>query len=150
MIFAVLLALLGLGSVYLEFFLPGGVMSILGGALLVASIVMTYFYSPFFVFLLFIVAVLVLLWADIKLALRHVSKKSGIFLSSDQEGFSASTFRRELIGHVGIAATDLGPSGQIMIEKTYYQAQSISSYVRKGEEVLVTGGEGARLFVKKM
>lgn len=80
--------------------------------------------------------------------------KPGIFrniaLISDQEGYvSVSLEPINLIGHSGVAATGLRPSGKVMIEDKYYDAISIKGYLEKDDNVTVVRYENFQLYVIK-
>lgn len=78
--------------------------------------------------------------------------KKGLFknvaLIADQEGFiSVPEEPRSLIGKTGIAATDLRPSGKVMIENNYYDAVSNRGFIDKGQTVKVTKYENSQIYV---
>jgi membrane-bound serine protease (ClpP class) len=80
--------------------------------------------------------------------------KRGLFrnvaLNTDQEGFiSVSMEPVSLIGKTGMAATDLRPSGRILVEGDYYDANSLKGFVEKGDEVVVIRYENFQLYVRK-
>ena len=88
--------------IFLEFYLPGAVLGIAGGILVVFSIVYFAFHAshPLWV-LLFVLITLILLIALIRITLWRIRKaKPGhsIYLHKDQEGYVASSFQKELIG----------------------------------------------------
>lgn len=154
MILAFVLAFAGLLLIYFEFFLPGGVMGVLGTLLLVASIVLLSYENmgPVFLFL-YIVVLAVFLIFCIKFALKKVKKtgkKGTIFLESDQKGFFASKYSKELIGKQGVVSSDLKPSGHIIVDDQYYQALSKGRYIEKGTKIEVVGGQGAHLICKRI
>jgi len=87
----------------------------------------------------------------IKIALEKT--KSAIkkfFLHTDQEGFRASIYEKDLIGEEGIAFTDLRPSGKIFINDNYYSATSKENFIEKGKSIQVIDGEGSNLIVKEL
>jgi len=151
MIIPSLLALFGLILIYIEFFIPGGIMGFIGGLLLVSSIIVVlisdYGAMPL---VLFITVSLVALIITIKLALWHVRKSGSIFLDSDQKGYTASFYDKDLIGELGTVESDLKPSGYVSVNGKSYQAVSKGNYINKGVKVQVLGGEGARLIVKEV
>lgn len=154
MIVSISLACIGLLLVYLEFFLPGGIMGVGGGVLLIASIVVLLLNDPgSFALIVFIAALITALLFTIKFALSRVrssGKKGTMYLDSDQTGYTASFYDKELIGKIGIAESDLKPSGHVKLDDTSYQAVSKGGYINKGIHVQVIGGEGARLIVKQI
>lgn len=84
--------------------------------------------------------------------------KSGVFrkLSLEtsenaQEGYHTTIFHEpaNLIGKIGIAMTDLRPSGKIEIDDTWYDAQSEASYITKGTKVKVLDVKNNYLIVRE-
>ncbi len=146
---------LGLGFllIFLEFFLPGGIMGIAGAIFLIVSVVLfTMQSSSLVATVLYILGVVFLVLMLIRYALWRIrtGRAKGIFLSTVQEGYVASSFDKELIGKKGEALSDLKPSGHIVIEKKRYQAVAKVGYVVKGSKIEVIGGDGAHLIVKKI
>lgn len=117
MIFVWALAVIGFALIYLEFFLPGGIMAIGGAICLLSSLYVFYqTTSEAFSLFLYFLALLALTWIIAKFALwrvRSTAKKGTIYLMNDQEGYQASIYPKELIGKVGLTATDLKPSGHL-------------------------------------
>lgn len=144
---------LGLFFIYIEFYIPGMVMGICGGLLLIASLFLFIISSTSYVYSLgFFILILLLLFALIKFALWHIPRiKPGnsIYLKSDQEGYLASTFDKEAIGKEGIVLTDLKPGGYIEVDKKQHAAISLSGYMSAGEKVIVLRGEGDSLIVTR-
>lgn len=62
----------------------------------------------------------------------------------DQESY------KSVIGKKGIAFTDLRPSGKVMIDEVLYDAVSVSSYIDKNDEILVSAYANAQLMVRKV
>ena len=154
MILALILALAGLVLVFCEFFLPGGIMGIFGALLLVASVIVLSKtgVGPFFL-LIYVLVIATLLTFCIKFALKRVKrtgKKGTMFLESDQEGFTASSFNKDLIGKKGVVSSDLKPSGHITIEEDQYQALSRGGYIERGTKIEIIGGRGAYLICKRI
>ncbi|MCB1181127.1 MAG: serine protease [Chlamydiia bacterium] len=146
-----ILAIIGLLLIFIEFFVPGGILGVTGGILLVGSVILFALQTEsFLAFILFFVIVIVILGVLIKFALWRKKKKKGIYLSNDQEGYSASSYDKEMIGKEAKTLSDLKPSGHIVVEGKRLQAVSKTGYVDKGIKVMVIGGQGAHLIVKKM
>lgn len=150
---AIFLLLLGLVLVLLEFYLPGMVLGIGGGILIIFSIILFGMSSgsALEVFV-FVVVAIAGLYGVVKFALWQIPrtrKKQSIYLDADQEGYVASTFDEKLIGKDGIATSVLKPGGFILIEDKKYPAISISGYIEKGDKINVVSGQGESLLVKK-
>ena len=143
---------IGLILIYMEFFLPGGIMGTAGALIIVSAI---FFFAQeagsLALALLFTLFAIVLVGLTIKLALwriRSLGSKNTIYLDSDQEGFYAPKYDAEQVGKCGITETRMAPSGHIFIEGKKFQAVSQSGYLDRGEEVEVIGGRSAYLIVK--
>lgn len=152
MYLALTFLLLGVFFIYLEFFIPGMIMAFGGSMLVLAGGITLYLYeySLWFVVCYFFVTVLLVLIVT-QFALYQMKKvfvKDQFFLEKDQQGFQACLYEKDLIGKNGMAATDLRPSGHILIHETFFPAISKTGYIEKGSYVEVIGGEGAHLFVK--
>jgi len=146
------LLILGFILIFLEFYLPGLVMGILGGLLVLASLfIFAYQSESGLAVSLYVLGTGLGLIALVKYALWRIprSKSSySIYSNSDQVGYQASEYDRAAIGKTGVVTSDLKPGGHIMIESKQYPAISQSGYVVKGMHVLVVGGQGDSLIVK--
>jgi membrane-bound serine protease (ClpP class) len=85
--------------------------------------------------------------------LLTTSALSSLVLSSVQnkeDGFiGVSAQESTLIGQAGVAATILRPAGKVVIDNETYDATALSSYIDKGEKIVVVKFETAQLFVRK-
>lgn len=151
---AYLLLIFGLVLVYLEFYLPGAILGILGSTLLFASIMIFIIeHDSWISILFFIIALFSLLAILIKFALwqiRNAKPNSSIYLSSSQEGYKASHFDETAIGKKAIVLSDLKPGGFILIDGKQLQAISETGYIVKGSEVIVISGQETSLIVKQV
>lgn len=154
MITVFLLLILGLLFIFIEFYLPGAVMGILGTILLFASLAtfVEQVQSPvaaIFFGLGILIAVILL----IRFTIRRIPKSKpeySIYLKDDQEGFRAATYDKKLVGKHAMVVTDLRPGGYVTIEGKKYSAISQVGYIPKGSEVIVIGGDGEDLMVKNL
>ncbi len=151
---AIFLLLAALIMIYLEFFLPGGVMGTAGGLLLLLSIIIATQASESLAFaVIFTIVALVALGATVKLALwqiRSSGKYKTIYLDDDQEGFKAPTYDASAIGKQGTTSSVMAPSGYVKIEGKKYQAVSKTGFIQPKTPVEVVGGKGAYLVVKEI
>lgn len=143
---------LGLLLILMEFFVPGAVLGIMGGMLVIASIILFAMEtnSPWWV-VLYLIGITAAITYLVKFALWRIrTAKPGrsIYLSGDQEGFTASSFDASAIGKTGTVVTDLKPGGHILVDGKRQQAISQSGYITKGSEVVVVGGQEESLIVK--
>lgn len=148
-----LLLLLGYVLIFLEFYLPGAIMGILGSLLVITSILVFVSQSGSLLFsLLYIVVALLGIAALVKFALWKIPRTKSsfsIYLRGDQKGYRASSFDTSAIGKVGTVLSDLKPGGYILIDGKQHQAVSVSGYIEKGTKVLVLKGQEESLIVKK-
>ena len=151
MIIPILLTLIGLSLIYIEFFLPGSVF-LVGGSLLLLSAVTILFIEKVSLIVIAIYALLlaIILFSLIRFALKKLRSNKEIFLHTDQSGYKASLFAKELIGQIAITSTELKPSGKIAFNDQTYEATSRENYVAKGKKIKIISGEGSRLIVKEL
>lgn len=151
MFVAIILSLMGLFLIYLEFFLPGSIFAIGGSVLLLTSLFFLLVEKIKLIhFILYALVLGLLVLMVVKFALKKLKANKDIFLSSDQEGYKASTFKKELIGKSGIALTDLRPTGKIFINDKSYFAMTKESYIEKGKKIKVITGQGSNLIVQEL
>jgi membrane-bound serine protease (ClpP class) len=149
-----LFLLLGLLLILIEFYLPGAVMGVAGGILVLTSIVLFAMQtsSPWWI-LLYLTGVVIVLIYLVKFALwriRTAKPSRSIYLNSDQTGYQASSFDASVIGKTGVVVTDLKPGGHILVDGKRLQAISQSGYLTKGTEVVVLSGQEESLIVKQI
>ncbi len=143
-----ILLAIGFLLIFTEFFLPGGIMAVLGTLTVIASIFVFAMQvdSPIYI-IIYIITVVACLALVIKFALRKISRGS-LFSAGDQQGYHASSYDKDLVDKIGTVATDLRPGGHIIIDGKRYAAISQSGYLAKGEKIRVISGEGETLIVK--
>lgn len=145
-----ILALIGILLIFLEFFLPGAVLAVLGTLALLVSLGIFFVQYPAFWGIIYLGVLLVAVFAACKFALWRVqrSSKKGHFCHSvDQEGYVACLFDQSLIGKEGIVSTELKPAGHIIVDGQLCQAISESGFISKGITVQIIGGKGSHLIV---
>lgn len=152
MISAIVLLLLGLLLVFIEFYLPGGVMGVAGGIVIAGAIIIFAMESnspiAITIFILVSVVAFVLMIKFVLWKIPHTKQKYSIYLSSSQEGYYASEKLPDAIGRTAVALTDLRPGGYIDIDGQRIQAISKFGYITKGTEVEVIAAEEESLIVK--
>lgn len=150
----ILTLLIGLFLILAEFYLPGGIMAILGGGVLICNIILFALSSESIIWtILYTIGVIIATGFVIKFALwkipRNKSSRS-VYLSGDQQGFQASSFDASVIGKRGIVLTDLKPGGHILVDGKRLQAISESGYLVKGTSIEVLSGQEDSLIVKRV
>jgi len=142
---------IGLLLVFLEFYLPGGIMGTLGALVVLGSIIVfaIEYDSPVLILLYSIgtVVLLVLLFRYALWRIKTAEPGRSVYSAGDQEGYVASDFDESAIGKIGVVDTDLRPGGHIIVGGKRHLAISQSGYITKGSEVKVVGGQGESLTV---
>jgi membrane-bound ClpP family serine protease len=142
-----LLAMSGLFLIYLEFFLPGTIMAIAGTIFLLTSLILCYVQAgQLLLFIGYAALLAAALFITIRMALSRI-KKANLPHNSDQEGYAACAFPKEMIGKTGLASSDLKPSGYIEVDGRTFGALSKLGYIDKGAHVQIIGGQGTHLIV---
>lgn len=148
-----ILLILGLLLILFEFYLPGAVIGIIGGAIILISIILFAQTHSWIALLFFILAAIICVGLLIRFALWRIVQakpEHSIYLHGDQEGYQASSFDATAIGKIGIVLSDLKPGGYITIDGKQHQAISITGYIPKDEQVIVLSGQEESLIVKSL
>ncbi len=146
MTISILLGSIALLVLFLEFFLPGGIMAALGALLAMGSVVYAMAADMRLGMVVLIIETFVA-FIVIRVALTTLKKRK-FDLDNDQTGFISGDFDKSLIGKEAIVTKDLKPAGFIEIDGIEFQALSKGHYVRKDSKVIVIDGEGAHLIVR--
>lgn len=151
---AVILLLVSLILIFLEFFLPGGIMGATGAVGMVVSVLLFALESPSpWLVMAYIVVAGLALAAVIKFALWRVRSGKGgysVYLSTDQEGYKAGFFDVSALGKQGVALSDLKPSGHVKVEGKRHQAIAKTGYIERDTPIQVIEGRGSYLVVKSV
>ena len=89
--------------------------------------------------------------ASIYLLVRQLPQRGrGIFLAATDRatGYVAAPAREDLVGAVGVAVTDLHPSGSALIEDERLDVVAEAGFIEEGQRVRVVRSEGYRHVVK--
>lgn len=123
----------------------------IGGAILLLASLFVYYMtysidSSFFVYLACLIASVYLV---VRLGIWQIRRcKKTMYLDTDQEGYQACLYPKDLIGMAGFTLNDLKPSGHIRIEGKTLSAMAKTGFIEKGTEILVIGGQGSHLIVQ--
>jgi len=153
--YAFLILIAALICIYLEFFLPGGILALIGSFLYLISIVFAFFdvevdsiYKVIFA-IASAFSVMLLIYIALK-QIKNRKSSNDFFLQTDQEGFKASSYRQDLIGKEGISLCDLKPSGYILIDEQKFSAIADTGYIDANRQIVVIAGSGGNLLVKHL
>lgn len=152
---AIMLLILGIILIVAEFFVPGGIVGILGIGAIIGSLFLAGYdlgQMSMSISIAFIVAVV----ASIIL-FRRIGLDKGIFrhiILRDQTttelGYVSTVNRLELIGLEGVAATTLRPSGTGVFDNERLDIVTEGGYIEKDSLIKIVKVEGARIVVREI
>jgi membrane-bound serine protease (ClpP class) len=153
MMVPIILFVAGIILILSEFFLPGGIMGILGVLLIVASTVTGVIAYPEYA-LLIVVGEILGLVSGILFGLFLITKTRlqdalvlGDTLSAD-DGYTGPAQDPALVGKIGVAHTALRPAGTVMLDDARIDAVSDGTFIDMGSKVRVIQVEGYRVVVE--
>ena len=145
----------GLLLIFLELYLPGGILGTIGSLLIVASMVYTYrilpHQAPYFIsFQILLAGILVYLWVKE----FHRTRWGKRLILEEEESTGKGYVAQEkdletLTGKEGITLTPLRPGGIAEVEGKRVGVVTEGVYVGKGEKIEVLEVAGNRLKVKE-
>lgn len=141
-----ILFVLGLAFVTGELFIPGGIVGVIGGALIIVAAGSALYQGSTLTGIFMIVSTLIIIPAGIMIIMpRHAVKAE---LSSN-EGFNQGHEYHRLIGASGLTISPLRPMGTAEIGGERYSAQAEHGMIDPEVKVTVTRVEGNTIFVRK-
>jgi membrane-bound serine protease (ClpP class) len=144
------LAFLGFVLIYLEFFLPGAVLGVLGGFLLFVGLMLTFLYEDSLLFTWVYTSLVVLgVVVVIQAALWSIKRKKIFHELQHKEGGSGEMPSEDLVGKEALVETDLKPFGYIVVGEKSFEAFSKSGYLEKGIQVEIVGREENHVIVRR-
>lgn len=149
-----LLLIIGLLLIFIEFYLPGAIMGIIGSVMIIASLVVfvSESSSPIYI-VLYMIGVAFCIGLLIKFALWrivHTKEDRSIYSDDAQVGFKASHYDKQAIGKKGVVLSDLKPGGYVLIDGEQHGAISVSGYLPKGTPIIAIGGQEESLIVQSI
>lgn len=151
----VLLFMIGLGFIIAEFFVPGGIVGLIGGALVIISLLFTgesvvhMAYSILIAMAIAIIGMVVL----VKFLGKNLHLLSKLILkdaTTTEEGYVSNVNRIELLGKEGITLTPLRPSGSVIVGNEKLDVVSDGSYIDSDKKVKIIEVEGSRIVVREI
>ncbi|MDG5470856.1 nodulation protein NfeD [Jeotgalibacillus sp. ET6] len=149
-----ILFLIGIALIIAEFFVPGGILGILGLTAIVASILLSgdsVVYMGIALSIALLVAVIGMV-VMVKFLGKNLHVLKRIILSDStntESGYVSNVNRLELIGKTGVTRTPLRPSGTIVIDDERIDAVTEGGYIDKEKQVKVVKVEGSRIVVRE-
>ena len=151
---SVLLFIIGLALLAAELFVPGGIVGIIGGALMIISLlfagesVVHMAYSILIAVFIAIIGMVILM----KFFGKNLHVLNKLILrdaTTTEEGYVSNVNRIDLLGKVGDSITPLRPAGTIIVGNERIDAVSEGSYIDANRKVEVIQVEGSRIVVRE-
>jgi membrane-bound serine protease (ClpP class) len=152
------IVLLYVGGILLllaEFFVPGGVLGVLGGAMIIASGIWGAYLYPDQAFAI-VVGELIGVLAAILLGVLLLSKTNlarGFILGGEftqEGGYVSDETDSTLLGAIAEVYSALRPAGMIVVDGRRVSAVSDGSFIDKGAKVRVIEVRGNRVVVERI
>jgi len=152
---AIILLIVGIILIIAEFFIPGGIIGLIGVGAVIGSLFMSGYdmgHMALSVSIAFIVAIVaaVVLYQRIGLdkgIFRHIILKDQ---TSTELGYVSAVNRLELIGLEGVALTTLRPSGIGKFDDEQIDIVTEGSFIERGTAIKVVKVEGVRVVVREV
>lgn len=151
----IVLLISGIILIVLEFFVPGGILGIIGICAIVVSLFLSG-YDLSHMSISILIAIIVAIVAFIILY-RRADAEKGIFQkiilrdrTMTEEGYISATERKELVGQEGVALTTLRPAGTALFGEERIDVVSEGTYIEQNRHVRVVKVEGMRIVVREV
>jgi NfeD-like./Serine dehydrogenase proteinase. len=150
---SILLFAAGIILILLEFFVPGGILGILGAGSVLLSILLAGGNLKLMAtnLLISILVAIITMVVLVKIFGKRLTLLNKIILSdatSTEKGYISQPDRTDLLHKTGIALTPLRPAGTIMIGGERIDAVSEGTFIPEGTPVTVIEVEGMRIVVR--
>ncbi|WP_107942479.1 nodulation protein NfeD [Metasolibacillus sp. FSL H7-0170] len=150
---SILLLIIGIILIVAEFFVPGGIVGIIGGASIVLSLLLAganFVQMGYSILIALLIAVI-----GMVILMKFFGKKLHMFnklvlkdATTTEEGYVSNVNRLELIGKKGKTLTPFRPAGVVSIDGERVDAVSDGSYIDAGKHVEIIKVEGSRIVVR--
>lgn len=152
---SIILLVIGLGLMVMEFFIPGGVVGILGIVAVLGSILLAG--GDLQTTAIAVLIAMIAATSGMVILVKFFGKRLQLFKrviltdSTDtKSGYVSTVNRPELIGQMAITATELRPSGTIILGDERIDAVSEGRYIGRNLEVKIIKVEGSRIVVREL
>ncbi|WP_285768959.1 nodulation protein NfeD [Peribacillus sp. SI8-4] len=147
--------IIGVILVLAEFFIPGGIIGLLGFTAIVGSLFLASD-DPVHMTISLLIAVTVSILAFI-LLVKVFGKQMKFFrkmiltdATKTEQGYVSNPNRVDLLGVKGKAFTDLRPSGTALINDERVDVVTEGSYISRGSALIIVKVEGSRVVVREI
>ncbi|WP_027963473.1 NfeD family protein [Halalkalibacillus halophilus] len=152
---SLILLLVGLVLIILEFFIPSGILGIIGGGAILGAILLSGADMGHMALSIGISLIMAIIIAFI--LFKKLDTNKGIFrhlVLSDQTttelGYVTTVNRNELVGEEGTALTYLRPSGTAIFNDERLDVVSEGSFIDRNKPIKIVKVEGSRIVVREI
>ncbi|MDN7226880.1 NfeD family protein [Planococcus sp. N064] len=152
---SIALVIIGLGLLFTEFLIPGGILGILGIASILVSVFLaggSLMSTAISIFIALIAAT-----AGMVIIVKFFGKRPQLFkrliltdATDTESGYVSAVNRPELIGQIAVTATALRPSGTIVLGEERIDAVSEGRFIDPNKQVKIIKVEGSRIVVREL
>ncbi|BDH62272.1 hypothetical protein MTP04_24020 [Lysinibacillus sp. PLM2] len=152
---SIILFIIGFALLLAEFFVPGGIVGLIGGALVIISLLFageSVVHMAYSILIAIIIAVI-----GMVVMMKFLGKRLHFFnklvlrdATTTEEGYVSNENRLDLIGKVGETLTPLRPAGTILVDNERIDAVSEGSYINLNKKVEIMKVEGSRIVVREI
>lgn len=152
---SIFIFVIGFALLAAELFIPGGIVGLIGGALMIISLlfagesVVHMAYSILIAMIIAIIGMVVLM--------KFFGKNLHVFnklilrdATTTEEGYVSNVNRVDLLGKSGYTMTPLRPAGTIIIDNERIDVVSEGNYIDSKKKVEVVRVEGSRIVVREI
>lgn len=147
--------IIGVILVLIEFFIPGGIIGLLGFTAIVGSLFLATG-DPVQMTISLLIAVTVSILVFI-LLVKVFGKQMKFFrkmiltdATKTEQGYVSNPNRLDLLGVEGKALTDLRPSGTALVKEERVDVVTEGSFISKGSSIIIVKVEGSRVVVREI
>ncbi len=151
----VIMFVIGLILLVAELFVPGGILGVIGGALMVMSIIFAGESVTHMV--LSIIIAMIIAVVGMVILMKFFGKKLHVFnklvlrdATTSEEGYVSNENRIELIGKVGQTLTALRPAGVVEVDNERLDVVSEGTFINAHKQVTIVKVEGSRIVVREI
>ncbi len=149
LIYALVLALIGLAAIVIELFVPAaGLIGVVGLGCMIGSVSLAFIHygtvtgSLFIIGMVILTPLVIVLWFK---RFPHSRMGRSLILSDPAQTDEPAEIEK---GSTGKAFTDLRPSGIVLIDRKKYSALTGGEYIHKGSGIEVVKIQGNRIEVR--
>lgn len=152
---AIILLVLGLVLIIAEFFVPGGILGILGAGAMIGSLFMAGYdvgHMSLSILIAFVVAIVVFV-----ILYKTIGLERGIFRqiilrdrTMTDQGYVSAVNRYDLVGQQGVTLTPLRPAGTMLLGNDRMDVVSEGVWIENNKKVEIVQVEGMRIVVREV